>query len=237
MKRSCVTSAVTLVLFALSASYSLALSPEESFRDNFPGTPFDTIQPTVIAGIYEVVSGNNIFYYAPDAESLIFGQIIKKDGMNITEEKKKSVLAGKVKALLIDQAVKVGNGRQTVIEITDPDCPYCRKAYSYFKERKDVTLYVFFLPLPMHREAEGKVRHILCAKDKEAAYNDVMSGKLDGKPSTPCPDGSGEQLFKIHREAVQKTGLNSVPFFFINGQAVSGADIPAIEHVLGQKKQ
>ena len=236
MKRSCFIMAIALVLLALSTPYSLALSPEESFKKNFPGKAVDVIKPTVIAGVYEVVSDNEVFYYAPAAEVLIYGELIKKDGLNLTLETRKSILGEKVKALPLAQAVKVGHGLQTVIAVIDPDCPFCRRAFEFFKQGKDVTQYVYFLPLPMHREAESKVKYVLCAKDKETAYTDVMSGKLDGKKLDQCPDGTAENLLKIHGEVSKKLGVDSVPFFYINGQPIVGADLPAIENLLGGGK-
>lgn len=236
MKRSFLAAAVVLAALTVHAAHGLALTPEESFRKNYPGISAETIRPTVITGLYEIVTGNEIFYYAPETESLIFGQIVSKDGVNVTAERKKTLLAEKMKALPLEQAVKVGHGRQTVIAVTDPDCPYCRQAFKFFKEGKDVTLYVFFWPLPMHREAEGKVKYILCAQDKEAAYNDVMSGKFDGKQLIPCADKTVEPVFKVHGDLAKKLGITSVPFFFINEQVVIGADLPAIEQLLGKKK-
>jgi len=43
----------------------------------------------------------------------------------------------------LSKALVIGNGPKTVIEFTDPDCPFCRKAASYFANRTDVTKYVF----------------------------------------------------------------------------------------------
>lgn len=48
--------------------------------------------------------------------------------------------------------------KNVIIEITDFQCPYCKEASKYFKEklngRKDVALYIIHLPLGMHPNAE-----------------------------------------------------------------------------------
>src|SRR5574340_1146888 len=47
-------------------------------------------------------------------------------------------------ALPLDKAIKIGDGGTTVIEITDPDCPFCRRASAYLSAKNDITRYVFF---------------------------------------------------------------------------------------------
>ena len=69
----------------------------------------------------------------------------------------------------LDKAVKVGSGHTMVIEFTDPDCPFCRKAEAYFRNKPGVTRYIFFIPLSSHPASKGKVQYILSAKDKARA--------------------------------------------------------------------
>ena len=107
--------------------------------------------------------GPNIIYFHPEKDLLMFGEIWTKDGKNMTAEKKGQARFARLKDLPLDKAVKIGNGRNKVIEFTDPDCPYCRKASAFLKGRKDVTRYVFFFPLPIHKEAEAHARYVLCS--------------------------------------------------------------------------
>jgi thiol:disulfide interchange protein DsbC len=233
--------AVVLYLF-LSVFPALALTPEESLKMNFPEVKFDGMTPSVVPGLYEVTSDRGIFYYAPEAEAIVGGPIIKTGGRNLTQEKyqalekkRLSEMAAKIKDIPLEKALKIGNGKNTVIEVTDPDCSFCRRAAEFFKGRTDVTKYVFFFPLAMHKDAEPKVRHILCAKDRVKAYEDAMTGKLDDMKLNVCNSSDVEALIKIHRETATKIGVTGTPFFFINGQPVVGADIPQIEKWLSGK--
>ena len=61
----------------------------------------------------------------------------------------------------LTKAVKIGNGKTMVIEFTDPDCPFCRKAEAYLQKRTDLTRYIFFIPLKSHPASKGKVQYIL----------------------------------------------------------------------------
>ena len=217
----------------------LAATPEESFRKTFPNIPMEGIAPTDIPGLYEVVSGGRIIYYAPGPEQLIVGEILTKDRKSLTQARNNELMAKNFKDLPLEKAVKIGSGPHTVIEITDPDCPFCRKASSYFAAKKDVTRYVFFYPIAqLHPKAEPKVLYVLCAKDQAKAYEEAMTGKLDEMKFTPCDDAAAAELLKTHKATGEKAGGGSIgtPLFMIDGQVVKGANIPQIEKILGAKK-
>ena len=132
------------------------------------------------------------------------------------------------------KAIQIGSGPKTVVEFTDPDCPFCRKASKYFEGRPDVTRYVFFKPLPRHPRAKEKVRFILSMKDKVKAYHDVMSGRMDSVPvlaSSP----EGIKLQEEQLEIAKRTKVDSTPTFIIYGRIIEGFDPKRIEEVLGKK--
>jgi thiol:disulfide interchange protein DsbC len=206
---------------------------EETFKAAFPRVPFDTIKPTDIKGVYEVSKGSELVYFIVDPGYLFIGDILSKEGKSLTEERKGALSAERAKDLPLDKAIKIGNGKNTIVEFTDPDCPYCRKAAEFLEQKKDVTRYVFFLPLPMHPDAENKVKYIFCAEDKVKAYEDAMKGKLDDLKYEKCekPDAAG--LLSLHKEIAGKMGINGTPFFIVNGKkAVTGANMPEIEAAL-----
>ena len=228
-----------IIMAAVLASSCLAAQSETEVRQvlakTFPGIKAGEIRGSDIPGLYEVEAGSNIIYFYPEKGLLVFGEIWTKDGRNVTAEKRAQFAAAKLKDVPLDKAVKIGNGRNKVIEFTDPDCPYCRKASAFLKGRDDVTLYVFFFPLPIHKDAEAHARYVLCAADKGHALEEVMSGQLDGKGVPACSDAKADALLREHKDLGTKLGVRATPAFWINGQYVAGANIPAIEGLLGQK--
>jgi len=140
------------------------------------------------------------------------------------------LLLEKARVLPLEKALKIGSGRHMIIEFTDPDCPYCRKAFHTIKKYPDVTHYIFFLPLK--NTSEKKVRYILCARDRVEAYKEIFSGQLDERYLSGCADDRIDALIKIHREQSVHLGIEGVPFFIIDGHIISGADIAKIEKVL-----
>ena len=215
----------------------LTVTPEAAFAKAFPQLKVDSITESQIKGLYEIISGQNVFYFYPEKDLLLVGDMYTSAGQNLTGEKKRDLKAKfqakameKVKDLPLEKAVKVGNGPKKVIEFTDPDCPYCRKASEALKKRTDITRYVFFTPLA-HPNAITKVYYILSSKDKEKAYHDMMEGK-------PIPASSTEyskavkDLAEEYLNIGRSLAIDGTPTFFINGQQVVGADMERIESLL-----
>jgi thiol:disulfide interchange protein DsbC len=131
----------------------------------------------------------------------------------------------------LEKAIRIGMGRTMVVEFTDPDCPFCRKAATHFRERRDVTLYIFLNPLAMHPHAREKAQYILSAPDRAKAYEEVMAGKFDGKPPTAITQ-AGIRLLDEHMAIARKEKIDSVPTFIISGRIVEGFDLRRIEELL-----
>ena len=206
---------------------------EETFKKTFPRVPFDSIKPTDIKGIFEVTRGSELIYFIADPGYLLIGNIISKDGKSLTEARKEELAVAKAKELPLDKAIKMGSGKNTIVEFTDPDCPYCRKASEFLETKKDFTRYVFFLALPIHPDAGNKIKYIFCAEDKAKGYEDAMKGKLDDQKYEKCDKPEAENLMKVHKEIAEKMGVSGTPFFIINGKkAVVGSNTQEIEAAL-----
>jgi len=223
------SAALMLALAAVSLA-APAVNPEAAFRSAFPQVPFDSMTPSEIPGVYEVVTGQNIFYYYPEKDLILTGEIVGKDLKSRTAERKGALASKLVKDLPLDKAVKVGDGKHVVIEFTDPDCPYCRKASEYFSKRSDVTRYVFFTPLA-HPAAITKIEYILAAENKAEAYDAMMFGQqipASAKPASPAI----KKLAQEHIALAKKLGIQGTPTFFVKGQQVVGADTQKLDELL-----
>lgn len=200
----------------------------------FPNMPIDSFKETPIPGLYEIVTGTQVIYFSPKGY-LIFGEIFTKDGKNITAERRAEITSKKIKTIPADKAIVVGEGEKKVIEFSDPDCPFCRRAFRYFESRADVKRYVYLFPLKnIHPEAEKKAKYILCSDDPAKAYRDVFSGRMDGKEleiPEECDLVAQKRLDEIQTIG-QNLGLTGTPVFYINGKLVRGANIPELEKVL-----
>jgi len=204
---------------------------KESLKKAYPNLTFESVGQTGIDGIFEVVAGSNILYFVPNGGYLIFGEIFK-NGKSITAKRKTELAAAKLKDLPLDKAVKIGDGKNIVIEVADPDCPYCRKAHEFLKDRTDVTRYVFMYPLPSHPKAPIKAELILCSSNQPKIFDEVMEGKWDGFEEKIVSCEKGEKLLREHKRISEGLGVRGTPAFWINNVFVKGANIAKIKELL-----
>ena len=231
-----------ILVFCGSAAFALDYPAVESaLKKTFPQIRGAfALKESPIKGLYEITLGNDIVYFYPQANDtadgyLIFGEIWNKDGQSLTGKRREENMASMLKNIPLEKAIKIGSGKNIVIEFTDPDCPFCRKVEDFFSSVDDVTRYVFLFPLPqLHPDSEKKSKYILCSADKTKAYKEVMQGSLDnGKYDILpiCVSQAGDML-KDHLAMGTTMGIKGTPAFFVNGTFVNGANIPLLEKTL-----
>lgn len=222
-------------LFATAASNPRLGGVEASLGMNFPKIQAKRIAPTAIDGLFEILLPNDeIIYFSSQSGHLVVGEIWTKEGRNLTKESKGELMTAKVGMFPLDKAIKIGDGPNLVIEVADPDCPFCREGSAFLSERKDVTRYIFLLPLErIHPEAANKARYVLSSDDPILAYEEAMGGRFD---SEPVPEFKDNGLLDEHLAVAKKIGLNGTPKYWINGKFVSGNNLKAIEQLLDSGK-
>lgn len=223
--------------FAAPKNQAKEETPEAAIKRLFPQLPASGVKKTDIENFYEVVADGNVIYINVKTGHVFVGDLFSKEGKNLTAEARSRITAERYKLITDadkEKAVKVGDGKHVVIEITDPDCPFCRRMHEYWGNRPDVTRYVFFLPLAMHKDAEKKVSYILSAENKEHALWEVYSGELDNNPEKLNKSYDDKGLLNAHKAVVAKLGIQSTPAFWVDGTFVNGANIPLIEKVIGK---
>ena len=208
-------------------------TPSAALASYYPKLKYQEMSPTPVSGVYEVViESGDVLYFVPASGHMFLGDLWTADGQNLTQENKSRRMSSKVNLFPLEKAIKIGDGPHQVIEVTDPDCPFCRHGSDYFAGRDDVTRYVFLFPLEeLHPHAAAKARFILAADDPEQAYEDVFSGKYDSQPVPDAPDDGRLQLF---REIAHKAGVTGTPHFWIDGQHVTGYNPQQFDALLNQ---
>ncbi len=234
--------AIIMFLFIVAGdAYSRGLNADAAalFKKDYPAAAIESVEKTDIDGLYEVVGGGNVFYYYPRTGDILFGEIYTKGGKNLTAERLERRAAAKIKSLPLDKAIKIGSGKNIVIEFTDLDCPFCRKAEGFFKDRRDVTRYVFLFPLQqIHPKSVGKSLEVLCKKgeDRTKAYREAMVGSLDSREPVSCGDHEASALLEEYVKLGNELGVRGTPAFWMNGISVSGADFKKLPELLGEEK-
>jgi thiol:disulfide interchange protein DsbC len=147
-------------------------------RKQVPEMNISGVRYSPVPGLYEIQSGNNIFYVDHTGKYLIanghiFDTTTKQD---LTASRIEQISRINWGVLPLDKAVVSGdpNGIEMAV-FTDPDCPYCRTLEKSLKDLKGVKVYTFLMPLKrLHPDATRKAEAIWCSKDQHAALTQVM---------------------------------------------------------------
>ncbi|WP_257555910.1 DsbC family protein [Sphingobium sp. CFD-2] len=212
---------------------------EARLRQSFTNLQFEDFGPAPVKGpLFQASAGGHILYYAPESDHLLFATIYDRNGVNLTALAQDSGARKKVKNLDPDQALIIGPpGAPTVIEFTDPDCPYCRALDRFWAakaaEGKPVRRQIYFVS-GIHPEAASKAEHILCSKDQARAFRQAYAGEAL-RPLAQCKEGAARVTHNAI--AVKAMGISGTPTLVLDGKIISGFQQAEIEEWLNAKER
>lgn len=217
-----------LMLLAISSAYADENEIRDRLQKNYPHLgKVDQVNKSPIAGLYEVVTPDHLFYTDEQTQYLIDGSIWDLRTMhNITEERSRKIFAVDFKSLPFDLAIKQvkGNGKRQMMVFTDPNCHYCKVLEEQLEKVDNVTIYR--LMYPIFEGSDVKVRNIWCTKNKTKAWTDMMvNGVLPSAATDPkCAYPVAKAM-----DWGRKLKVNGTPaLVFSDGTLVPGA-LPADE--------
>jgi thiol:disulfide interchange protein DsbC len=220
-----------IALATLSAMYSAVLPAEDvaatlqkTLTARFPDIKVEKVGPSILPGIYEIVTPTEIVYSDASGDHLILGQIMDvKTRENLTQQRWNEINKMDFKALPFDQAIKLvkGQGKRKLAIFEDPFCPYCQELEHTLHSLDDVTIYIFLYPLEgLHPGASKAARDIWCAKDPAAAWSDWMLNKKAPADLAECKRAPLEPVAALG----ERLRINSTPtMFFPDGSRIPGA--------------
>ena len=215
-----------------------AAQAEQQLRETFTNLKFEDFGPAPIKGpIYQATAGGRILYYAPQSEQILFAAVYDKNGVNVTALAQNASARKKLGAIDPAKALVIGPaGAPTVIEFTDPECPYCRALEKFWlakaAEGKPVRRLIYFVSA-IHPQAAAKSEHILCSPDKEAEFKAIYAGAQPAE-LRKCPGGHAK--VEADAETVSKVGITGTPTLIIDGKLVSGFQQGELEAFLDARK-
>jgi len=221
----------TLLLLLLSVSLAHAAETDKTaaaikgtLQKNYEQLigPVDQVNKSPIPGLYEVVTGDHIFYTDKTAQYLIDGKMFDLKGrQNLTEARERKLFAVDFSKLPLDLAIKKvkGNGSRKMAYFTDPNCGYCKKLENELQNVTDVTLYLFLYPI-FEGSAE-KVQNIWCSNDKAKTWDSLM---LNGvQPVAAKCDAPSAKVLALGK----KLRVNGTPALIFANGVVNPGYMPA----------
>jgi thiol:disulfide interchange protein DsbC len=179
----------TLRLWASAAALALTFSSgwaqgqeaaiRKALSERLPQMPkIEEVTATPLPGIYELRLNNNEIYYSDAAGNyLIQGNLIDtKTKRNLTEEREAKLNAIDFNLLPLKDAITIvhGNGKRKLAVFEDPNCGFCKRFERDLAKVDNVTVYLFLFPVLGPNSTE-KSRNVWCAKDRAAAWKDMMT--------------------------------------------------------------
>ena len=231
---------IPLVAAVLYAAGALAADPVPSAVPAPAATPFkqpdltrlqtalsgakpDSIAPTAIPGLYEVVLGGQVLYLSEDGRFAVQGDIVDLGSRaNLTDERRGELRGKAIEAVGENNMVVFapeGPVKHTVTVFTDIDCGYCRKMHSQIADYNKAGIKIRYLWFPREgvgSEAFDKAVAVSCADNRQEAMTRAKRGeKVESKP---CDNPVQAQY-----ELGQKLGVRGTPSMILeSGEMLPG---------------
>ena len=191
----------------------------------------DAVHATPAAGIFEVVSGHQVFHV--DAS----GRYALIDGRMVDMRERRDLTAARLEALRpvgapiafdalpLELAIKTvrGNGSRRLAVFEDPSCPMCQRQQAALARLDDVTLYTFTYPVIARASIPAAVA-TWCAPEAERAGR--WAAFMQGAPLPPgiAPEcrGAGDAVGRIVAFGQQHAIDNTPTMILADGSRLVG---------------
>lgn len=204
--------------------FPVSLDFQAKVKEKFQNTPIASVRTMPVPGLYEVISGRNIFYIDQSLRYALFGGMIDtQTGINLTDARMQEINKIDLSRLPPKHAITFGKGKRHLYIFSDPDCPFCQKLHPELARLKDVTIHLFLYPVKeLHPNAFFHSVAVWCAKDRKAALDAIFSGKQPEDKVCENPIAENVELGK----ELQITGTPTL--IFEDGSMAVGYQQPEI---------
>ena len=221
------------ILLAMLVAVALPVSAAEddaairgALAKIIPGMTPDSIKPSGVPGLSEVVYGAEVYYVSDDGRYFINGSIVDlKVGKNITEDKRAEGRLAVISA--VDEADMIVYSpekvKHSITVFTDIDCAYCRRMHQEMAQVNAAGIeirYMFFPRAGKGSKSYSKAVSVWCADDRLKAMDDAKAGKTPPRKSCDNPVDK-------HMALVERLGITGTPTMIMTDGTVIPGYIPA----------
>lgn len=176
----------------------------------------ESISPTAIPGLYEVVFGSDIFYTSGDGRYVIQGAMVDLEtNENLTETTRSGIREGLMGTLKESEMIVFApkeKSRHTITVFTDIDCGYCRKLHNEMAELNSYGVKVRYMMFPRsgpNTPSFQKAINVWCAKDQQVSMTKAKSG--ESLPEANCDNPIAAQF-----NVGQQLGVTGTPALLLD---------------------
>lgn len=191
--------------------------------ERMPDLTIDSISDTVLPGIYELVSGAEVYYLSPDGKYMVDGSIIDLEKrVNLSDQRRGSLQLSLIADMPEDNMIVFDNetadAERWITVFTDTDCGYCQKLHREIDEITAAGIRVRYLLFPragMESDSFRELQSVWCAGDQQAAMTAAKTGGT--VESATC-----EHPIQSHVDLATRVGLRGTPLIYLD----DGTKIP-----------
>lgn len=218
--------AMLLLAPAAAADESGVADLRERLQEVDPAFKPDEIRPTAIEGLYEVVSGANVFYVTGDGRFMLRGQIIDlENDRNLTSERHQQLVRRQIDSVgeqnMIVYQPSQGPAQHSITVFTDTTCAYCRQLHLGLMELIEQypvkVRYLMFPRAGLNANSAETLRNIWCAADPQQAMTAAKRGGRVAQRSESC-----EPPIEQHYTLAREIGVSGTPYMLVDDRIVSG---------------
>lgn len=186
----------------------------------------DSITPSPIAGLYEVVYGAGIYYASKDGRYVVKGDILDVEKKNnITEQRRTGTRLSAINKVSEDKMIIFApkKVRHTITVFTDIDCGYCRKLHNEIDTYLKEGIRVRYLSMPrsgLNTPSYYKAVAVWCAKDRKDA---LTRAKKDEQVEQKSCDNPVEEEMNLAEEV----GVSGTPTIITESGRMLPGYVPA----------
>ena len=202
------------LISATGPTYAEDVPPSvvEAVSQIVPGAKPQSISPSPIPDVYEVVFGPNVIYVTGDGRYMLRGDLVDiRSKTNLTKEKRDLARIAAIEELGEDSMIVFApeNTEHTLTVFTDVDCRFCARLHSEMAELNGLGIKIRYLAFPragIPSENYDRMVSVWCADDTQKAMTKA----------------------KLHRQVTAKKCTNPVRDHFNMGQLVRVNGTPTL---------
>lgn len=234
-----ITQITGLMLFTLLLPFAHAddAAIRKALEKSMPTAKIESIKPSEIKGLQEVVLGSSIYYVSDDGKYLLQGRLVDvANRTDLTEQKLGATRKAALEKMGVNNMIvfKPKIGKYKVSIFTDIDCGYCRKLHSEIDQylAEGITIqYLFFPRAGKGSDSYNKAVSVWCAKDRNAA---LTAAKKDQKLESKTCDNPVDK----HMQLAAEFDVKGTPMIVTENGNIYPGYLPArelLEALQGEK--
>lgn len=221
---------IVLFLVLIASSFSVVADEmadiEKALDKLVPELKADSISPSAVDGLYEVVFGTRVFYISADGRYFLQGNILDtQTKVSLTDAKETTLRAGLIQSMDESGLIVFSpeSPKHTITVFTDIDCGYCRKLHREIQAYIDAGIAVRYAAYPRsgpNTPSYFKAVSVWCGEDQRALMTQAKNGeKFDQSKCDNPVDG--------HMKIASQIGISGTPTIILEDGTLMPGYVPA----------